>query len=344
MHRDLTDLATWLAPVAVAIGGLAAGLAFRRLVLPRIARLASRTTWHLDDVLVDAVRSPSVLWFTLLGVHIGVRILPLSRGADAWLGRAVAAVAIFSVTWALARFGAGAVRASTAGALQGVSLIANVVRVVVYVLGLLIILRGLGVEITPMLTALGVGGLAVGLALQPTLANFFAGVRILAGGKLRPGDFVRLEDGTEGIIQDITWGQTTIRQPRNNLVLVPNARLAEATTINFSLPEPEFSVVVPVGVAYGSDLERVERVTLEVARQVQRDAPGAKRDFEPLLRFTAFADSAVTFNVVLRAADWEQQTVVPHEFIKRLHARYAQEGIEIPFPVRTVLMKREGGE
>ena len=331
MISPFLQVATYLAPALALTVGLGVGMFVRRAVLPRLARFAAKSAWRWDDVILDAVSRPLVLWFALLGLHIALLLLPFSRTAHADLGRAVLVVFIFSVTWALARFAAGAVKArASRGALPGVSLIANIVRAVVFAVGILVILQGLGISITPVLTALGVGGLAVGLALQDTLSNFFSGIRILASGKIRPGDFIRLEGGLEGTVQDITWGQTTLRQPSNNLIIVPNAKLAQAITTNISLPAAELSVSVPVNVAYGSDLERVERVTLEVARAVQAEVPGALRGYEPAVLFGALGPVSVQMSVVLRASAWDQQSALISEFIKRLLARYAAEGIEIP--------------
>jgi len=331
MTSPFFQVPTYLGPALALAVGLGIGMFVRRTVLPRLAHLAAKSPWRWDDVILDAVSRPLVVWFALLGLHIALQLLPFDRGAHADLGRAVLVLVIFSVTWAAARFAAGAVKArASQGALPGVSLIANVVRVVVFAVGILVILQGLGISITPVLTALGVGGLAVGLALQDTLGNFFSGIRILVSGKIRPGDFIRLENGLEGTVQDITWGQTTLRQPSNNLVIVPNAKLAQAITTNVSLPAAELSVSVPVNVAYGSDLERVQAVTLEVARSVQADVPGAMRGYEPAVLFGALGSVAVQMTVVLRASAWDQQGTLTSEFIKRLYARYRAEGIEFP--------------
>ena len=330
MSSPFLHLATYLVPALALAGGCAVGLLVQRAVLPRMAGFAAKSPWHWDDVLVHAVRGPVVLWFALLGLHIALRLLPFSEGAHTGLARAVLALGIFSVTWAAARFAAGAVTArASQGALPGVSLIANIVRAVVFAIGVLVILQGLGISITPVLTALGVGGLAVGLALQDTLANFFSGIRILASGKIRPGDFIRLEGGLEGTVQDITWGQTTLRHPSNNLILVPNAKLAQAITTNVSLPDAELSVAVPVTVAHGSDLAQVQRVTLEVARGVQAEAPGAQRGHEPAVLFGALGATGVQATVVLRAAAWDQQGALTSEFLKRVYARYQAEGIQL---------------
>ena len=230
------------------------------------------------------------------------------------------------------------------GALPSVSLIANVAAGI-YVLGALVVLERLGISVTPIITALGVGGLAVALALQDTLSNLFAGIRILAAGKLRPGDFVRLESGQEGHVQDITWAQTTILQQPNNLVIEPNVKLATAITVNYDLPSPDQAFTVPVSVARGSDLARVERVALEVAREVQREVEGAVSDFEPLIRFQGYGPSSVDFLAILRSARYDARFLLIHEFVRRIDARFAAEGIEIPFPVRTVHLTdgRSGG-
>lgn len=338
----LTAVTDYLVPAAVAVGGLALGIMVRRLVLPRFARAAAKSAWKYDDVLVEAVRSPLVVAFALLGLHVAVQLLALRPALERGLERALLVLAIFTVTWALARFTAGALRTgATAGALPGVSLIANVARVAVLAVGVLVVLQTLGISITPIVTALGVGGLAVGLALQDTLANFFAGIRILASGKVRSGDFIKLDSGEEGFVEDIAWGQTTIRQLPNNVVLVPNTKLSQAVTVNYNLPETPQAVLVQVGVAYDSDLEHVERLTVEVAREVLQQVPGAVPDFEPFIRYNQFGDSSVNFTVILRAQAHTERFLIIHEFIKRLHRRYAAEGIEIPFPIRTVRMEQD---
>ncbi|MFN3947612.1 MAG: mechanosensitive ion channel family protein, partial [Aquificaceae bacterium] len=196
----------------------------------------------------------------------------------------------------------------------------------------------IGIAITPILTALGVGGLAVALALRDTLENLFAGFHILASRQIKVGDYVRLSSGEEGFVEDITWRNTLIRQPSNNIIIVPNSNLSTSIVTNFHMPQPELSVIIPVGVSYDSDLEKVERITLEVAKQVQREVEGAVPDFEPLVRFFQFGDFSINFNVVLRAKDFPSQHLLRSEFIKRLKKRYEEEGIKIPFPTREVYL------
>jgi len=204
------------------------------------------------------------------------------------------------------------------------------------VVGGLMVLKSFEVPIEPLLTALGVGSLAVALALQPTLSNLFAGMYITLSKTVRIGDYIELENGTQGFVIDIGWRATRLREGANNQVIVPNARLVDMISKNYALPDPQQAVTVPVGVAYDSDLERVEAVALEIAREVQASSPVAVRGFEPAVRFQAFGASSIDFVAVLRVAQAPDKAVLVHDFIKRLKARFDREGIEIPFPQQVV--------
>ncbi len=136
-------------------------------------------------------------------------------------------------------------------------------------------LQSFGISVTPLLTALGVGGLAVALALQDTLSNLFAGINILLSKQTKVGDFIKLSTGEEGFVEDLNWRSTTIRQLANNMVVVPNQKIATSIITNYALPETECSMLVAVGVSYDSDLDHVEKITVAVAKEVLRDTDGA---------------------------------------------------------------------
>ena len=332
-------LAVWGPPGAAAVGGLLLGLLVRGTVLPALARLTARSAWKFDDILVESIRGPVVIWGMLIGLRLALRLMPLSSETEATIATVVLVAGILSVSWAVASFAAGALRTGApSGAFRGVSLLANVIRAVVLAIGVLIILQTLGISITPIITALGVGGLAVGLALQDTLANFFAGIRIVAAGTIHVGDFVKLESGQEGYVRDIAWAQTTVLEPGGDIVLVPNAKLSSAITTNYSKPFAPQVFVLTVGVSYDSDLAAVERVTVEVATAAMRAIPEGDSDFIPVIRYKEFGDSSINFMVVLKARSYPDRWALIHEFVKRLHERYRAEGIEIPFPIRTIRM------
>lgn len=244
---------------------------------------------------------------------------------------------ILSVTLVISRIIVGFIRhygVREDGVLPSASIFTNVTRIVVFLIGILVVLDSLGISITPIITALGIGGLAVALALQDTLSNLFSGLHILASKQIRPGNYVKLNSGEEGYVVDITWRTTTIRQLPNNLVIIPNSKLASTIVTNFHLPETEMAVLVQVGVSYKSNLEIVEQITIEVGKDVMKNVTGGVHSFEPFIRYHTFSESSISFTVILRAKEFVDQYLLKHEFIKRLYKRYLEEGIEIPYPQR----------
>ena len=156
-------------------------------------------------------------------------------------------------------------------------------------------------------------------------------------------DYIQLSSGEEGWVTDVKGRNTTIQTfPDGNLVTVPNSLLASSIVKNFTLPKRALWVTVEVGVSYDSDLEHVEAVALEVAKRVLAEGGGVAGN-EPVLRFHTFGDSSINFDVRMMVREFESQGPVKHEFIKRLHQRFGEEGIEIPFPIRTVIMKGGSG-
>lgn len=291
------------------------------------------------SVVVVALDRTTVAWSAAAGVYGAAVALPLTPRARAAVSELLVAFVIVTATVAAARIAGGVAQLYATRLPGSSSIFANVARVTVFVLGGLVLLRSLGVSIAPLLTALGVGGLAVALALQDTLSNLFAGLQILASKKVVPGDYVQLDSGEEGYVVDINWRNTSLRHLRNNVILVPNARLASATVTNYYKPFPEMSVLVGVGVSYRSDLPHVERITTDVARQTLEEVEGGVPDFEPFIRYGGFGESSIDFTVILRVSEPTAQYLVTHEFVKRLHERFGREGIEIPFPIRTIVFK-----
>ncbi|MGC8764449.1 MAG: mechanosensitive ion channel family protein [Brevinematia bacterium] len=221
------------------------------------------------------------------------------------------------------------------------TLFTTLTRFFVFLIGGIIILQSLGISISPILAGLGVGGLAVALALQDTLSNLFSGLQIILSRQIKTGDYIKLDSGEEGYVIDINWRNTTIREIKNNQIIIPNSKLSQAIIKNYNLPEKEIVVLVEVGVSYRSDLDKVEKVTIEVAKEVMKELDCGLSSFEPFIRYDTFSDSSINFNVILRAREFADQFLIKHEFIKRLHKRYIKEGIEIPFPIRTVYLKNQ---
>lgn len=326
------------------VGGLLLGVIFEKIILKKIKTIAHKTKWKGDEVIIHAIHKMPILWFFIAGLYGAIHNIAINPTLLSIIHKVLLISVIFSGTVVLARIAIGFVNLyseKVGGVFVSTSIFSNLIKFLVFLLGILIILQSLGISITPLLTALGVGGLAVALALQDTLSNLFAGIHIIASKKLRIGDYVKIESGEEGYVMDITWRNTTIRALPNNMIVIPNAKLASTIVTNYYSPEKEMAVLIQVGVSYDSDLEKVEKTTIEVGKETMREVQGGVPEFEPFIRYHTFADFSINFSVILRAKEVVDQYLIKHEFVKKLHQRFRKEGIEIPFPIRTVYMQEK---
>lgn len=315
-----------------------------RFVLRKyVAKLAGKTKSDLDDILLSIIARPVELAIILAGFYFALKSLALPyqayfEGLFFVIFVVVSAVLLSRIfTVLVSRW----LKVSKRFEKQP-RLLSKIVMVVIYIIALLMILGHFNVEITPLIATLGLGGLAVGLALQNTLSNFFAGLHIISDQPVRVGDFIELDGNVSGYVDDIGWRSTRIRTLPNTIVIVPNAKLADSVITNASLPEQEMAALVECGVAYGSDLEKVEKITIDVAKKVQKSVAGGVKTFEPFIRYHTFADSNINFTVILRVEKFVDKYLIKHEFIKALKARYDKEGIEISWPVRKVYQVKNG--
>jgi len=348
MNKDLllrfSSLAGMFMPLIIFILVLFIGLIVKKVILNRLLRWAKKTSSQLDGIFVQAVKSPLMVLCLMLALYFAVQFSKLPENIVQVMSKSILILGIISVVLALANLLSGLIKLYASridSTLPVTSLTQNIARIFVFSTGALIILNSLGVSITPILATLGVGGLAVALALQDTLTNLFAGFHITVAKQIKVGDYIKLESGEEGYVVDINWRSTKIKMLPNNLVLIPNDKLNKAIVTNYYLPDKEMAVLVDLGVHYKSDLEKVEKVTSEVAKSVMTEVSGGVAYFEPFIRFSAFGDSCVKFTVILRAKEFVDQYLIKHEFIKRLHKRYIQEGINIPYPIRAINYEQE---
>jgi small-conductance mechanosensitive channel len=304
-----------------------------RVVALQLSRLARRTGSRWIDPMVAAVTDRVPFWSVLVGIYIASGYWVLPEKAATALDKGLYVVAVASLTFLVADVLVKFVRIHGPvldSSIPTTTLNENLIRIVVVIIGLIGALHGLGLAIAPMLTALGVGGLAVALALQDTLANLFAGFYLTVAKHIRIGNYIKLSSGEEGYLVDIDWRASRLRQLSNNSVLVPNAKLSQSIVTNFDSPEHEMSVTIDASVDYASDLDRVETIAADVARDVMRTVQGGVPSFDPIVRFHTFGDPGVGFTVVLRVQHFVDQHLIKHEFVKRLHKRFSAEGIAIP--------------
>ncbi len=321
-----------------------------RLMTSRIkSRLRKRTPTSLAALIINGIDGPLfgliLLWGVFLAIiglpPVGVYTVPIRQGftvlAVVMVAYTIMRVQGDALTWYVRRIGRRRPQAKVLRTMLPMARRTN--SILILVIGILVIMDQLGIAIAPLIAGLGIAGLAVALALQGTLSDFFAGLNILTDGSIRVGDYIELEGGLAGYIDQIGWRTTRIRMLANNMIIIPNSRLASSIATNYNFPAEEMSVYLTVGVAYSSDLDQVERVTVEVAKQVMGDTDGSVEGYEPSIWYDNFDDSNITFWVVLRAYGYMEMWQLKHNFIKALLRRYNQEGIEISFPARSLYFK-----
>ena len=328
-----------------------------QLAIRRRSRTAPQT---IDTEILQAIKGPAVLFVALLGVFFGFVVLTgLTSstfeglaGRDELAGKVWGVVVITEVAYLASRLTqvllAWYIRniaARTAVDMDAKLLppVKRVLPMVIYAVAALIALDSFNVSISPLLAGLGIGGLAVALAVQPTLSNFFAGTSLVTEGELKQGDFIELEGGPSGYVVDVGWRSTKIRSRFNNLVIIPNSKMVDTIVTNYYSPTPAMNVVVTGGVSYEADLTHVERVVLEVAQQLIEDSPHAIKDIEPFFGFSEFGDSNIDFWVFVQATDRFGTFILKSELVKRIHARFKEEGIEINYPVRRLVYPTPDG-
>ena len=330
-------------------------------ILDRVAdALKRRQRAEVIEHLIEATYRP-ITWFFLVQGLLAVAVLlgTMERwqnaiGLDDWLNvifRVWGVLTLLLVASGVARaLGVvltwyGENLADDEGAILAPSLINPLRRFAtlgIYILAILLALELVGISVTPLVAGLGIGGLAVALAVQPTLSNFFAGSYLSGDRVISSGDFVELENGFQGYVVDVGWRSTRLRTPYNNLVVVPNSRLADSMLTNFSSPQEQIGVLVMCGVSYSSALADVERMAKEAAQKVVDNTDGADKGMAPWFGFETFGDSNIDFWVWVQANSRIDSFIVKSELIKALHERFGAEGISINYPMRHLVFPEAG--
>lgn len=323
------------------VAAILAALALRRIILAGFDRWTPRS--ELLSAGADTIRGPSLWWCAVLGLYVANEVAEeFSLLSARWYGqlRMLLQVAvILSTTITLAGLagrltGRAAERRALGGAVTGLAQTTS--RATVLIVGLLVLLSALGLHITPILTALGVGGLAVALALQDTPANLFAGIHLLADRPIRVGDYVKVgEHGVEGFVIDVGWRSTRIRSLANNVLVVPNQTVARATITNYNLPEPRVALGLKVSVDYSADPDHVEKILLDEVTRAVGQIPGLLPDPAPSVSLIpGFGEYSLDFTVGYHVATFVDQYGVQHGLRKRILQRLHREGLTVPVSVR----------
>jgi MscS family membrane protein len=314
-----------------------------------LLRLTLKTKTNLDDIILKKSSAPInlLLLFVSLRITLGQTGLGISAGIMDTLNHIILTVIVLSIGYllyvitdlilsrAFHKF-----VAKTESKLDDslFTLVHSVLKIALIIIILLYVLSVWGIEILPLLGALGVAGLAVALALQPVLANIFSGASMILDKSVSKGDLVYLDAQTKGKVLKVGMRSTRILTFDNELIIVPNTKLAEGTIQNVALPEPKSRVVVQFGVAYGSDIEKVKKIVLKEVKTVKNII--LDEEHNPKVRFLEMADSSLNFKAYFYVDTYEERFNAIDEINTKIYNALNKAGIEIPFPQVDVNLKK----
>ncbi len=320
---------------------------FIRIIPMLVKAFTSRTKTTLDDLLVEVLKGPASFLIITIGSYIAFSALTFLDDGQKYVNKtaiiatiAVIGYGIKNAVMAVFTWYAKEIASKTVSDMDDklLPILRRVSVAIIFSITALTALSEVGISISPILASLGIGGLAVALALQPTITNFVASAYIISEGRIAVNNRIENDGGPAGMVEDIGWRTTKIRTDQNNLVMVPNSKLADSIVTNFEAPTREVVIALTSGVSYESDLEKVRTTILEIASGVIAESPDSVKEFQPIVRFTNFGESNIDFVVVVKAQSYGAQYVLKDLLIRRIHARFTKEGIEINYPVRKLLI------
>ncbi|WP_297888740.1 mechanosensitive ion channel family protein [Sulfurihydrogenibium sp.] len=317
----------------------------RILVIEFLKKLSKKTSTKIDDILYKTIKIPSIFWIFIISVHITMVFLDIPEKHYHLITKVINVLLILSITIFLANLSVKSLKLYMEQRnlpTSGASLIFILIYGLIYSLGILIILSHLNISITPILTTLGVGGLAVGLALKDTLSNIFSGLYILMEKRITIGDFIELENGKKGYVVNINWRTTTIKTLSDDIIIIPNEKLAQSIVVNYAKPVNITRISIQIPVSYNTDIDRLEKIVFEEVENFAKEDERLLLEPKPVLRFIpGFGDSSLNFTLFVYANSYENGFFVESELRKRIFKRFKKENIEIPFPQIDVHIKKE---
>jgi MscS family membrane protein len=330
--------------LASVIGWLLIGLFFAYVVDPFVHLFTKKTETALDDILLKLVRMPIFAFIISYGVVNSLEILALDRDLITQIDFAYKVVVILLVVWVAYRIYHNVViyyakeyskKTNTEIDDVLVPLMEKIGVVVIPLLGLIAIFNLFGYDVTALLAGVGFLGIVVGFAAQSTLANFFAGIQLLADRPFKVGDLLMLDNGDMCEVKHIGMRATELYNPdTNELVIIPNNDIANKKIINMMEPDRKLKLMVRVDVAYGSPVEKV----MSILKDTALSHPNVLKEklMEPVVRFADFGESSMTFKTFIWIDDLNNRYKVPSDFRQEIERRFRAEGIEIPFPQQVV--------
>lgn len=326
--------------VLILAGCFVLAFIIKQIVLSFLNKLSQKTETDFDDVLIKILGKPIYIAVILAGVHYSLKILNIVNGYSSFVNKIFFVIYILLGTYVAVRIVVDLIDRwfkKKKDFAKAPRLISNIVNVVLYAIAGIMILSYFDVEISPLIATLGIGGLAVGLALQNTLANLFSGLHIISDEPVKVGDYVEIGTEVAGTVIDIGWRSTRIRTLGQDIIVIPNSTVSDSIIKNLTQKDETVTASVVCGVSYESNLQKVEQTVMQVAKKLQTNSEAAVNDYRPSMRFTDFGESNINFVVYMRAKQRGDKMFLEHEFIKELKAEFDKQKIEISYPVVKVV-------
>jgi len=316
-----------------------------------LPRLAARTRTAIDDRIIATLRWPIFYSLILGGFSAALGRLHIPQAAGFYSLGLIKTVVLLIWSWAGLRISllliaglSSRTRRRELVQKRFKPLFENLIKITVFSIALIILLSIWGIRVTALLASAGVMGLIIGFAARDILANFFGGLFVLVDSPYKEGDYIVLDSGDRGIVMDIGLRSTKIKTKDDIEITIPNAQIANSKIINESGPQEKTRVRVHVGVAYGSDVDKVKEILTQVAEESEHVCESP----EPRVRFREFGDFSLNFELLCWIEDPINRGLVLDQLNTAIYKRFAEEGIEIPFPKRDLyireLPREEGRE
>jgi len=321
-------------------------------ILGIITRITGKTKNTLDDEIIDKIKLPANIFAIITAAYVAINYavpLFIIRGVTPLEVYSLLLILVIALTldrllFAVSGWYLREVASKTKSHLdeEVVPMIRKLLRILIYTITILVLLNRLGVDITALIATLGIAGLAIALALQDTLSNFFSGIYLMADRPLREGDYISVpNEKIDGKVEKIGWRTTKIRTLANNDVYIPNAKLAQSVIINYYTPSPELAQSIIIGVSYDEDVDQVLKIMNEAVSNAIKNSEYSSKSFAPIIWFEDFADSALQFRVIIRAKNFQSQAFLVSEIKREIFYAFKKNKIDVPFPTRTVHLFQE---
>lgn len=307
--------------------------------------LARKTETKIDDYVLRVAKTPIYIILVLLGLYFALAYIQFP-----WIGMVevalkVAGIAMgtwlsFSILGVVIREYGHSLAMRTSSDIDDVlvPIAEKIARITIIIIGVLLVLDLLRIDITPMVAGMGIAGIAIAMAAQDTLSNVFSGFYLLMDRPFKPGDRIQLESGELCEVTSIGMRSTRLYNVIEHTQLtIPNKMLSGMKVVNVSAPDTKLKLAVPIGVAYGTDIDKVKKILLEIAKE----APNVLNDPPSSATFRNFGDFSLDLKLVVWIDDVKKKIEVLDHINCRIKERFEEEGIEIPFPIRTVYLEKE---